>query len=89
VGVQALGMGLAMLLSDAGGNLELVSDGENGFIFPAGDVDALTAQLRRLLENPSMLQSAQSKSREMAQKYDLPAIVTQYEKLFTTLKSKI
>jgi glycosyltransferase involved in cell wall biosynthesis len=82
VAVQALGMGLAMLLSDAGGNLELVRPGQNGFLFPAGDVDALTSQLKYLLENPTMLQSAQTKSREMAQRYDLPDIVSQYEELF-------
>lgn len=86
-GVQALGMGLAVLLSDAGGNLELVRHGENGFLFPTGDVDALTRQLKYLLENPSMLQSAQAKSREMAQEYDLPGIVSQYEKLFSNLTS--
>ena len=34
VGVQALGMGLALVLSDAGGNAELARDGENGFVFP-------------------------------------------------------
>lgn len=87
VGVQALGMGLAMLLSDAGGNLELVRPGENGFLFPAGDVAALTSQLKLLLENPTMLQSAQDKSREMARQYDLPGIVSQYENLFTSLNS--
>jgi glycosyltransferase involved in cell wall biosynthesis len=87
VGVQALGMGLALLLSDAGGNLELVRDGENGFLFPAGDIDALTRQLEYLLKNPGMLQSAQAKSREMARKYDLPGIVSQYEELFSNLIS--
>jgi glycosyltransferase involved in cell wall biosynthesis len=88
VAVQALGMGLAMLLSDAGGNLELVRQGENGFLFPAGDVDALTRQLKCLLENPSMLQSAQAKSRKMAQHYDLPGIVSQYDELFFGLGRK-
>jgi glycosyltransferase involved in cell wall biosynthesis len=90
VGVQALGMGLAMLLSDAGGNLELVRDGENGFLFPVGDVAALADRLSRLLKNPSMLQSAQAKSLEMAQKFDLAAIVSQYEHLFAahTLNTK-
>lgn len=91
VGVQALGMGLAMVLSDAGGNLELVREGENGFLFPVGDVDKLTERLRQLLTNPSMLQSAQSKSRAMAQRFDLPVIVEQYETLFEIVnpKSKI
>lgn len=85
VGVQALGMGLAMLLSAVGGNLELVRDGENGFLFPVGDVDALTDRLRRLLENPSMLQSAQAKSREMAKYFDLAAVISHYESIFSNL----
>lgn len=84
VAVQALAMGLAMLLSDAGGNLELVHEGVNGSIFPAGDVDALTGRLKLFIENPSMLQSAQAKSREMARKFDLSTIVSQYETLFSS-----
>ena len=36
VGVQSLGMGLAMVLSDVGGNSDLVRHGENGFLFPSG-----------------------------------------------------
>ena len=93
VGVQALGMGLAMVLSNAGGNPELVRDGENGFLFPTGNVERLALSLAKLLENPSMLQSAQTKSRELAQKFDLESIVEQYEALFTEVisnrKSKI
>jgi glycosyltransferase involved in cell wall biosynthesis len=85
VGVQALGMGLALILSDAGGNLELVRDGENGFLFPVGDVDALTDRLNRLLENPSMLQSAQARSRQMAEKFDLTTIISKYESIFSGL----
>jgi glycosyltransferase involved in cell wall biosynthesis len=85
VGVQALGMGLALVLSDAGGNRELVRDAENGFLFPIGDVDTLAASLQKLLENPSMLQSTQQKSRELAKKFDLETIVGQYERLFKTV----
>ena len=87
VGVQALGMGLAIVASSAGGNLELVQDGENGFIFPVGDVDTLTDRLGRLLGNPSMLQSAQAKSLEMAKKFDLVAIVSQYEHIFSAVQT--
>ncbi len=86
VGVQALGMGLALVLSDAGGNRELVREGENGFLFAAGDLDALALSLGRLLEDPTMLQSAQLKSRELAKKFDLEAIVGQYEKLLGDIR---
>ena len=85
VGVQALGMGLALVLSDVGGNRELVRDGENGFLFPSGDIVTLTATLKRLLEDLAMLQSAQQKSRELAQAFDLETIVGQYESLFESI----
>jgi glycosyltransferase involved in cell wall biosynthesis len=82
VGVQALGMGLALVLSDAGGNAELARDGENGFVFAMGDVDGLARALKKLLQDPAMLQSAQASSRALAQDFDLQTIVGQYERLF-------
>jgi L-malate glycosyltransferase len=88
VGVQALAMGLALVLSDAGGNLELVENGVNGFTFPVGDVAALTAALRQLLQNPTLLQSAQAKSRQMAKKFDLDTIIGQYDALLRSVCPK-
>lgn len=85
VGVQALAMGLALVLSNAGGNLELVNQGENGFLFPVGAVDVLTESLRKLISQPSLLQAAQSKSLEMAKKYELASVITQYEEVFLGL----
>ena len=86
VGVQALGMGLALVLSDAGGNHELVRNGENGFLFPSGDLDALTSALRTLLSSRTMLQSAQAKSHERAQTFDLSIVIGQYEALFREIR---
>lgn len=86
VGVQSLGMGLAMVLSDVGGNSDLVQNGENGFLFPTGDVEALKAALKQLLENRGLLQTAQTKSRELAQVFDLPNVIKQYETLFAEIE---
>jgi glycosyltransferase involved in cell wall biosynthesis len=82
VGVQSLGMGLALVLSDVGGNGDLVRDGENGFLFPSEDCNALTTALKKLIESPTMLQSAQQKSRELAQEFDLDVVIGQYETMF-------
>jgi glycosyltransferase involved in cell wall biosynthesis len=46
---EAIAAGLALVCSDAvGAAAELVRDGINGFIFPRGDLAALTARLREL-----------------------------------------
>lgn len=82
VGVQALAMGLALVVSEAGGNVELVQPGENGHLFPPGDLNALTESLRSLLASPSAIQSAQAKSRAMAKAFDLSVIVEKYETIF-------
>jgi len=82
VGVQGLAMGLALVLSEAGGNVELVKPGQNGYLFRAGDLNALTESLKNLLSSPSAIESAQRASRAMAKAFDLEAIIGQYETLF-------
>ena len=88
VGVQALAMGLALVLSEAGGNVELVQPGLNGHLFPAGNLDALTESLNTLLVSSAVLRAAQAKSRQLAHAFDLENIVQQYETLFQSVIHK-
>lgn len=45
----------AVVVSDQVGCApDLIRDGANGFVFPAQDIDALTAILRRFLDDPSL-----------------------------------
>jgi len=48
--LEALSMGKPMVMSAIGGAAEQVTNGENGYLFPAGDVTALTAALRKLAD---------------------------------------
>ena len=45
---------LPQVVSTAGGNAEIVVDGETGFVVPKGDAGALAAALRRYLEAPDL-----------------------------------
>ena len=53
--IEALATGLPVISTDvpSGGTVELMRDGENGLIIPAGDVDALAAAMDRLLADTS------------------------------------
>ena len=53
--LEGMSMGLPAVVSDCGGNPLHVTDGVNGLVFPSGDVPALTACLRRLMEEPDTL----------------------------------
>ncbi len=78
VGVQALAMGLAMVLSDAGGNPGLIKPAENGYLIPQGQKDAYAIALRTLLSNPKILLAARKASRAHARQFDLNAVVESY-----------
>jgi glycosyltransferase involved in cell wall biosynthesis len=88
VGVQALAMGLALVLSTAGGNVELVKNGENGFLFDPGDIDTLVSGLRILLGDPQRLLKASKHSLELAKRFDIELVVKQYEALFEQIIGK-
>lgn len=43
--LEAMAMGTVCLASDVGGHQELIRDGETGFLFPAGDAQALAGKV--------------------------------------------
>lgn len=86
VGVQALAMGLALVLSKAGGNIDLVQEGQNGFLLAPDDLPGFSAALRALLNNPQKLLDYRRASRRMAEMFDLETVVKSYEQIFTRIK---
>ena len=52
---EAFAAGLPVVVSDLGGMAELVRHDVDGLRFPAGDVDALAACLRRLVDEPDLV----------------------------------
>lgn len=82
VGVQSLAMGLALVLGAVGGNLELVHEGENGFLCAPEDRDGFVRALRALLSDPELLLRMRQASRKIAENFDLRRIVASYEQIF-------
>jgi len=52
--VEATGYGLPVVAARAGGNAEMVVDGETGFVFEIGDEQALADAMIRLLQDGSL-----------------------------------
>jgi glycosyltransferase involved in cell wall biosynthesis len=52
--VEALAVGTPVVATAVGGVPEVVRDGENGLLVPAGDVDALAAAIRRVVEDGAL-----------------------------------
>jgi glycosyltransferase involved in cell wall biosynthesis len=85
VGVQALGMGLAMVVSNIGGFADLVDDGKNGYL--VDDAERFEPILRNLLSSPEKLQNLRQASREKAQYFSIDYILSEYEKILSETSS--
>jgi glycosyltransferase involved in cell wall biosynthesis len=86
VGVQATAMGLAMVLSQAGGNVDLVEGGSashNGFLVDLAHPQGFEEALRTLLGSPEKLLACRKASRKVAEKFDLRGVVESYDQIFT------
>jgi glycosyltransferase involved in cell wall biosynthesis len=52
--VEALAVGTPVIATSVGGVPELVHDGENGLLVPAGDTESLVVAIRRVLDEPEL-----------------------------------
>ncbi len=82
VGVQALAKGLALVVSNIGGFLDLVDNGGNGFLIDVNDHAAFVSALRNLLSNPSLILQYRKASLRKAINFDIEKIVESYEGIF-------
>lgn len=52
--IEAMASGLPAVVSNVGEAADLLRDGRNGYLYPAGDVDALVGRLATLLDDPEL-----------------------------------
>lgn len=64
--VEAMLAGVPVVLADAGAHPELINDGEQGFLYKPGDVDALVNSLKQLIEQPQLRQQLAEAGQESA-----------------------
>jgi glycosyltransferase involved in cell wall biosynthesis len=68
-----------------GGNVELVQDGVNGYLFPVGDAEALAARISALLSDPELARGIGESARCTARKYTVDAMVSAHLALYSEM----
>ena len=81
-GIQGMSSGLALLLSNAGGNPEIIKEGVNGFIQEPNDTESYANNLRELLSNPEQLLEIRKNSVELAASFDIRKTAQDYLAVF-------
>ena len=82
VNLEAMAAGRAVIASCVGGVPEIVLDGETGVLVPPDDVEALTAALQTLAEQPRRRSALGSAGLERAQNFDWDELAAQYEEVY-------
>lgn len=70
--LEAMAMGRAVITTDAPGCRETVVDGDNGFLVPVKDINALADAMIKMVDTPGLAASMGERSRRIAEeKYDV------------------
>ena len=70
--LEAMASGRPIITTDVPGCRATVIDGDNGFLVPAKNVDALCVAMERFINNPGLIAKMGQRSREIAlEKYDV------------------
>lgn len=84
--MEAMAAGLPVVVSDIGGNTDLVSDKETGLFFKTGDVEDLNRTLTDAMSYGNNIEKLGISARKiMENQYDFPIIASQYTSLYNQL----
>jgi glycosyltransferase involved in cell wall biosynthesis len=82
VNLEALAAGRPIVATAVGGNVEAIIQGENGFLVPPDDSEALATRMLTLLKDPALCTTMGRISSDLARRYDWEAILPQYIAVF-------
>ncbi|WP_018653235.1 glycosyltransferase [Actinomadura flavalba] len=81
--MEAMAHGLPCVAFDcAPGVRELITDGVDGLVTPAGDVPAFAAALRALIDDPALRRSLGAAARTSVRRFDPDAIAARWDREF-------
>jgi len=85
--LESYAQGRAVIASDRGSRRELVRDGETGFLYPCGDVNALAGKIRELALDPESARRMGAAGREFVGKHFASDV--HYQKLLSIYESLV
>ena len=86
-GIQGMASGLALVLSNAGGNPEIIKEGVNGFVQAPDDTKTYAHNLRTLLTDSDRLVKMRYASLELAASFDIRKTAADYLKAFNKIRN--
>jgi glycosyltransferase involved in cell wall biosynthesis len=79
--VEAMAYGLPAVVTDVGGNAEVVVPGHNGFVVEPGSIEQLTDAIKRLLANGEERRKMGENGRRTAKQFDVDLLMSQLQEV--------
>lgn len=86
--VEAMALGKPIVASNVGGIPDLVVDGENGFLVPAGDIETMVARINDLLESMEKREKMGGNGKKIAVNFSADVMVHKIDRLYAELLKK-
>lgn len=84
--LEAMSLGLPVVVSDIAANRELVTHEQNGLVFPLGNSPEMTKSLRRVLDDQELARRLGSTARRfVAEHHSVEQLVTRHQELYERL----
>ena len=84
--VEYMAMGLPVVATDVGGTREMIKHGENGFLVPAGDSEALAQATLRVLRDRELMAKVGAENRKKAERmFGKERCIREHEELYVHL----
>jgi glycosyltransferase involved in cell wall biosynthesis len=83
--LESMALGVPMVMSDIGGASEIIKTGVNGYLFPAGDTNALVSSVSALVEPQLRQQIAEAAQRTVQDHFNSDQMLKGYAEAFSYL----
>ncbi len=89
VAAESLAFGVPVIATMRGGNIEVITDGETGFLFEPDEPDALLSAMQRFVAAPSLVRTMAENARNAAIRFlDVDAWYERYESLIDIITAR-
>lgn len=83
--LESMSLGKPLVMSDLGGAAEQVLHGEHGFLFPPGDIEALSGHLRALTSPALRARMGAAAARRVRERFTLEAMTERFTRSLESL----
>lgn len=81
--LEAMACSLPVVCSAIRGNVDVVKDGDNGYLFKPSDVDTLSRQIALLMDNEALRQQMGAKNKKIVREFSLGAVTEELKAIYS------